>query len=95
MVELLALNVAFVFAHKVFVWMVVVLTSSILLVAYIVLLPNALRTYSTAWLVWHLCYGHWNLVMIVFHYYKAVKTAPGQPPSVRLTHKLFLMMGLV
>ncbi|XP_077351767.1 palmitoyltransferase ZDHHC16A isoform X2 [Festucalex cinctus] len=65
----------------VFVWMVVVLTTSILLVAYIVLLPNALRTYPTAWLVWHLCYGHWNLVMIVFHYYKAVKTAPGYPPS--------------
>ncbi|XP_051937244.1 palmitoyltransferase ZDHHC16A isoform X1 [Hippocampus zosterae] len=65
----------------VFVWMVVVLTSSILLVAYVVLLPNALRTYPTAWLVWHLCYGHWNLVMIVFHYYKAVKTAPGHPPA--------------
>ncbi|XP_049591560.1 palmitoyltransferase ZDHHC16A isoform X1 [Syngnathus scovelli] len=65
----------------VFVWMVVILTSSILLVVYVVLLPNALRTYTTAWLIWHLCYGHWNIVMIVFHYYKAVKTAPGYPPS--------------
>ncbi|XP_077585729.1 palmitoyltransferase ZDHHC16A isoform X1 [Stigmatopora nigra] len=65
----------------VFVWMVVILTTSILAVAYIVLLPNALRTYSTEWLIWHICYGHWNLVMIVFHYYKAVKTSPGHPPT--------------
>ncbi|XP_061545408.1 palmitoyltransferase ZDHHC16A isoform X3 [Phycodurus eques] len=65
----------------VFVWMVAVLTTSILLVIYVVLLPNAFMTYSTAWLAWHLCYGHWNLVMIVFHYYKAVKTSPGYPPT--------------
>ncbi|XP_057704935.1 palmitoyltransferase ZDHHC16A isoform X2 [Corythoichthys intestinalis] len=65
----------------VFVWMVVLLTTSILLVAYVVLLPYALRTYPTEWLTWHLCYGHWNLVMIVFHYYKAVKTSPGYPPN--------------
>ncbi|XP_061644918.1 palmitoyltransferase ZDHHC16A isoform X1 [Phyllopteryx taeniolatus] len=65
----------------VFVWMVVVLTISILLVIYVVLLPNAFMTYSTAWLAWDLCYGHWNLVMIVFHYYKAVKTSPGYPPT--------------
>ncbi|KAG9341083.1 hypothetical protein JZ751_019837 [Albula glossodonta] len=47
------------------------------------LLPLALKTYSPAWIAWHLCYGHWNLVMIVFHYYKATKTSPGHPPQMK------------
>ncbi|KAG7270064.1 hypothetical protein CRUP_012065 [Coryphaenoides rupestris] len=57
----------------VFVFLVVVLTSSILLICYTILLPMVIATYPTGWVVWHLCYGHWNLVMIVFNYYKAVK----------------------
>ncbi|XP_013874699.1 palmitoyltransferase ZDHHC16A isoform X1 [Austrofundulus limnaeus] len=65
----------------VFVCLVVILTSSILAVAYTVLLPMALNTYSPAWIAWHLCYGHWNLIMIAFHYYKAAKTSPGYPPT--------------
>ncbi|XP_056147831.1 palmitoyltransferase ZDHHC16A [Lampris incognitus] len=67
----------------VFVCLVVVLTSSIVLIAYVVLLPLVLNTYSLAWIAWHLCYGHWNLVMIAFHYYKATKTSPGFPPTVK------------
>ncbi|KAI1894309.1 hypothetical protein AGOR_G00114490 [Albula goreensis] len=67
----------------VFVCLVVILTSSILIIAYISLLPLALKTYSPAWIAWHLCYGHWNLVMIVFHYYKATKTSPGHPPQMK------------
>lgn len=67
----------------VFVCLVVVLTSSILMVAYLILIPMVWNTYSTAWLAWHLAYGHWNLVMIVFHYYKATKTSPGYPPVVK------------
>ncbi|KAG7462490.1 hypothetical protein MATL_G00185400 [Megalops atlanticus] len=67
----------------VFVCLVVVLTSSILFIAYFCLLPMVLHTYSTAWIVWHVCYGHWNLVMIVFHYYKATKTSPGHPPQMK------------
>ncbi|XP_049927098.1 palmitoyltransferase ZDHHC16A isoform X2 [Epinephelus moara] len=66
---------------SVFVTLVVILTSSVLLVAYLVLLPMALSTYSPGWIAWHLCYGHWNLVMIVFHYYKATMTSPGYPPT--------------
>ncbi|KAJ8404899.1 hypothetical protein AAFF_G00332860 [Aldrovandia affinis] len=67
----------------VFVSLVIILTSSILIVVYSCLLPMIITTYPTPWVVWHLCYGHWNLVMIVFHYYKATTTSPGQP---RRTH---------
>ncbi|KAL4641064.1 putative palmitoyltransferase ZDHHC16 isoform X1 [Arapaima gigas] len=68
---------------SVFVCLVVILTSSILIITYFSLLPLVLDTYPTAWIVWHLCYGHWNLVMIVFHYYKATRTSPGQPPQIK------------
>ncbi|XP_029376786.1 palmitoyltransferase ZDHHC16A isoform X2 [Echeneis naucrates] len=65
----------------VFVCLVVLLTSSIVVIAYIVLLPLVINTYSPAWIAWHICYGHWNLIMIAFHYYKAAKTSPGCPPT--------------
>ncbi|XP_061600874.1 palmitoyltransferase ZDHHC16A isoform X3 [Cololabis saira] len=65
----------------VFVCLVVILTSSILAIAYLVLLPLVLNTYSPPWIAWHILYGHWNLVMIAFHYYKAAKTSPGSPPT--------------
>lgn len=67
----------------VFVCLVVILTSSIVVIAYIVLLPLVLNTYSPPWIVWHICYGHWNLIMIAFHYYKAAKTSPGYPPTAK------------
>ncbi|XP_074501842.1 palmitoyltransferase ZDHHC16A isoform X1 [Sebastes fasciatus] len=66
---------------RVFVSLVVVLVSSVLVIVYVVLLPFVLTTYSPVWIAWHLCYGHWNLVMIVFHYYMATKTPPGYPPT--------------
>uniref|UniRef100_A0A8C7YL43 Palmitoyltransferase n=1 Tax=Oryzias sinensis TaxID=183150 RepID=A0A8C7YL43_9TELE len=65
----------------VFVCLVVILTSSVVVIAYAILLPLVLNTYSPPWIVWHLCYGHWNLIMIAFHYYKAAKTSPGYPPT--------------
>ncbi|XP_041803345.1 palmitoyltransferase ZDHHC16A isoform X2 [Chelmon rostratus] len=65
----------------VFVFLVVTLTSSIVVIAYLVLLPLILNTYSPPWIAWHVCYGHWNLIMIAFHYYKATKTSPGYPPT--------------
>ncbi|XP_062851267.1 palmitoyltransferase ZDHHC16A isoform X2 [Trichomycterus rosablanca] len=67
----------------VFVFLVIVLTSSVLCVAYFCFLPFAIKTYSLGWVVWHLSYGHWNLVMIVFHYYKATTTSPGYPPKMK------------
>uniref|UniRef100_A0AAQ5XGP6 Palmitoyltransferase n=1 Tax=Amphiprion ocellaris TaxID=80972 RepID=A0AAQ5XGP6_AMPOC len=65
----------------VFVFLVVILVSSCVVIAYVVLLPLVLNTYSPAWIVWHLCYGNWIIIMIGFHYYKATKTSPGFPPT--------------
>ncbi|XP_037322111.2 palmitoyltransferase ZDHHC16A isoform X3 [Pungitius pungitius] len=65
----------------VFVCLVVILTGSILVIAYLILLPMIFRTYSPPWIAWHVCYGHWNMVMIIFHYYKAITTSPGSPPT--------------
>ncbi|EOA98484.1 Putative palmitoyltransferase ZDHHC16, partial [Anas platyrhynchos] len=70
---------------QVFVALVIGLTSSIVAIVYICLLPLILQTYTPAWICWHLTYGHWNLIMIVFHYYKAITTSPGHPPQVRTT----------
>uniref|UniRef100_A0A8B9EMR3 Palmitoyltransferase n=1 Tax=Anser cygnoides TaxID=8845 RepID=A0A8B9EMR3_ANSCY len=68
---------------QVFVALVIGLTSSIVAIVYICLLPLILQTYTPAWICWHLTYGHWNLVMIVFHYYKAITTSPGHPPQAK------------
>lgn len=67
----------------VFVALVIVLTSSIVLIVYLCVLPIILQTYSVSWISWHLTYGHWNLIMIVFHYYKAISTPPGYPPQAK------------
>lgn len=64
--------------------LVIGLTSSIVAIVYICLLPLILQTYTPAWICWHLAYGHWNLIMIVFHYYMAITTSPGHPPQVIL-----------
>lgn len=63
--------------------LVIGLTSSVVAIVYICLLPLILQTYTPAWICWHLAYGHWNLIMIVFHYYMAITTSPGHPPQVR------------
>ncbi|XP_048406733.1 palmitoyltransferase ZDHHC16B isoform X2 [Stegostoma tigrinum] len=63
----------------VFVILVIILTTTIVMIVYICVLPVIVSTYPVGWIVWHLCYGHWNLIQIVFHYYKAVQTHPGYP----------------
>ncbi|XP_015271406.1 PREDICTED: probable palmitoyltransferase ZDHHC16 isoform X1 [Gekko japonicus] len=65
----------------VFVALVIILTSSVVCIVYVCLLPLILRTYPLPWIFWHFIYGHWNLVMIVFHYYMAITTQPGYPPQ--------------
>uniref|UniRef100_A0A8D0L876 Palmitoyltransferase n=1 Tax=Sphenodon punctatus TaxID=8508 RepID=A0A8D0L876_SPHPU len=65
----------------VFVALVIVLTSSIVVIVYLCLLPLILQTYPPLSICWHISYGHWNLLMIVFHYYKAITTPPGYPPQ--------------
>ncbi|XP_066179833.1 palmitoyltransferase ZDHHC16 isoform X8 [Sylvia atricapilla] len=67
----------------VFVALVIGLTSSIVAIVYICLLPLILQTYTPGWICWHLAYGHWNLIMIVFHYYMAITTSPGHPPQAK------------
>uniref|UniRef100_A0A4W5MU56 Palmitoyltransferase n=1 Tax=Hucho hucho TaxID=62062 RepID=A0A4W5MU56_9TELE len=67
----------------VFVCLVVILTSSILLVVYVVMLPLTFDTYSPAWIACHIIYGHWMIIMIIFHYYKATITTPGYPPTMK------------
>ncbi|XP_053927153.1 palmitoyltransferase ZDHHC16 isoform X2 [Cuculus canorus] len=67
----------------VFVALVISLTSSIVAIVYICLLPLILQTYTPAWICWHLAYGHWNLIMIIFHYYMAITTSPGHPPQTK------------
>uniref|UniRef100_A0A8D0M8Q3 Palmitoyltransferase n=1 Tax=Sus scrofa TaxID=9823 RepID=A0A8D0M8Q3_PIG len=67
----------------VFVVLVIVLTSSIVAIAYLCVLPLILQTYSVPRLCWHFFYSHWNLILIVFHYYQAITTPPGYPPQGR------------
>ncbi|XP_077595461.1 palmitoyltransferase ZDHHC16B isoform X2 [Stigmatopora nigra] len=65
----------------VFVTLVVLLTSSVVAIVYAYVLPTILATYGAIWIAWHLVCGHWLLVMVVFHYYKATTTSPGNPPK--------------
>uniref|UniRef100_A0A2K6K9P7 Palmitoyltransferase n=2 Tax=Rhinopithecus TaxID=542827 RepID=A0A2K6K9P7_RHIBE len=67
----------------VFVVLVIVLTGSIVAIAYLCVLPLILRTYSVPRLCWHFFYSHWNLILIVFHYYQAITTPPGYLPQGR------------
>ncbi|XP_062389292.1 palmitoyltransferase ZDHHC16B [Sardina pilchardus] len=67
----------------VFVCLVVALTSSVVLIVYTCVLPVILENYAPYWVLWHLCYGHWNLLMITYHYYRATRTSPGHPPQER------------
>ncbi|XP_067393304.1 palmitoyltransferase ZDHHC16 isoform X1 [Emydura macquarii macquarii] len=67
----------------VFVALVIVLTSSIVAIVYVCLLPLILQTYPPGWICWHLTYGHWNLLMIIFHYAMAITTPPGHPPQAK------------
>ncbi|XP_031424773.1 palmitoyltransferase ZDHHC16B isoform X2 [Clupea harengus] len=67
----------------VFVCLVVALTCSVVVIVYLCVLPVILNTYPLHRVLGHLCYGHWNLIMVAFHYYKATSTSPGHPPQER------------
>lgn len=66
---------------QMFVFCVTVLTSAVVGVAYWVGLPYWWQRcpYTATFFV---IFGNWLLMNIVFHYYKAVTTAPGFPPEV-------------
>ncbi|TWW81573.1 Palmitoyltransferase ZDHHC16B [Takifugu flavidus] len=68
----------------VFVSLVILLTTSVVLIVYLFVLPAILSNYSWHWVIWHLVCGHWLLTMVVFHYYKATTTSPGHPPKAKV-----------
>ncbi|XP_052804832.1 palmitoyltransferase ZDHHC16-like [Mya arenaria] len=63
----------------VFVTLVVVMTTSVVTIFYVCLLPHVYTT-SLPWTIFHLIFGHWLLVNIVFHYLMGVFSQPGTPP---------------
>ena len=69
------------FFSQAFVLVVICLTTSVVVIYYAFLLPVILE-YSTPWSVFHLVTAHWLLINIVFHYFKAVLTSPGEVPKV-------------
>ncbi|XP_013882961.1 probable palmitoyltransferase ZDHHC16 isoform X1 [Austrofundulus limnaeus] len=68
----------------VFVCLVVLLTSSVVIIVYLFVIPTIISTYPVLLAVYHLSCGHWILLMISFHYYKAITTSPGHPPKDKL-----------
>lgn len=64
----------------IFVTLVVVMTTSVVTIFYVCLLPHVYSA-SLGWTVFHLIFGHWLLVNIVFHYTMGVFTHPGTPPA--------------
>uniref|UniRef100_A0AAQ4Q7T8 Palmitoyltransferase n=1 Tax=Gasterosteus aculeatus aculeatus TaxID=481459 RepID=A0AAQ4Q7T8_GASAC len=68
----------------VFVCLVVLLTTSVVVIVYLFVLPTIISTYPSYWVAWHLSCGHWLLVMVVFHYYKVTTTSPGHSPKDKI-----------
>ncbi|XP_022086544.1 probable palmitoyltransferase ZDHHC16 [Acanthaster planci] len=62
--------------------LVIILTSTVVSVVYICILPRCLAQETYLQLAFHLTFGHWLLVNIIFHYYKGVRTPPGYPPQI-------------
>lgn len=65
----------------IFVTLVTVLTTSVVTIFYVCLLPHVAELYHIGWTIFHLIFGHWLLSNIVFHYVMAVFTQPGTPPD--------------
>jgi len=59
------------------VWLLLVFLSG---VAYIVGLPRYWN-FNGPLTIFLVCLGHWILVNIIFHYYMALTTPPGNPPK--------------
>ena len=62
--------------------LVILLTSVVISVFYLCILPRCLENEDHVQTIFHLTFGHWLLVNIAFHYYKGVTTPPGYPPQV-------------
>ncbi|XP_074641614.1 palmitoyltransferase ZDHHC16-like isoform X2 [Tubulanus polymorphus] len=64
-----------------FVLLVVCLTASVVVIFYMCLLPQKYY-HSIGWTIYHLVFGHWLLVNLVFNYLMAVFTNPGSPSEM-------------
>ncbi|XP_052229147.1 palmitoyltransferase ZDHHC16A-like isoform X2 [Dreissena polymorpha] len=67
------------FLGPMFVTLVTVMTTSVVTIFYVCLLPHVYDI-SLGLTVFHLIFGHWLLANIVFHYVMAAFTQPGTPP---------------
>ncbi|XP_071792872.1 palmitoyltransferase ZDHHC16-like [Asterias amurensis] len=62
--------------------LVILLTSVVISVFYLCILPRCLENEDHVQTIFHLTFGHWLLMNIAFHYYKGVTTPPGYPPQI-------------
>ena len=62
--------------------------SGVVVVFYVYVMPIVLKYDNMLFIICHLICGHWLLLNIAFHYYKAVTSSPGYPPSVSTGAKL-------
>ena len=67
---------------QIFVVLVILLVTFVVVLTYICILPVKMA-HSVSWAVYHFIVGHWLLMNIVFHYFKAAFTNPGHVPQVR------------
>ena len=74
---------------QIFVVLVVLLTTFVVVLTYICILPVKMA-HSGSWTVYHLVVGHWLLINVVFHYFKAAFTNPGHVPEVCVCGKLYI-----
>ena len=65
-----------------FVTLVIGLITTVVVLFYICIMPIVLENYYSIYAYIHLIYGHYLLVMISFHYFKAVTTKSGAPSKV-------------
>jgi len=79
--RLLASNYSVVF--QVFVSLVICLITAVVILFYVCIMPIVLENYYTIYAIIHIIYGHYLLVMISFHYFKAVTTKSSAPSKVK------------
>lgn len=69
------------YSEQIFVTLFVVLTTSVVIIFYFCLLPIKMEE-GLHWTAFHLIFGHWLLINVLFNYFKAAFTCPGYPYSV-------------
>lgn len=74
---------------QIMVTMVVILTTLVVTVFYVCVLPHIYYQTELFWVLVHLVFSHWLLINIIFNYFMASFTVPGHPPQV----KSFLQFG--